>query len=125
MKYLLALVLGTCVFCVKAQTVCIPDSVADYFLESDDKRIILEGQIANKNHIIENLKQQLLLKNHIVRTYVNDSSTFRDIVGTKDKEIVFYTQQLRDAKKEIRRQKFLKITSWVALGAMTILYIKE
>ncbi len=125
MKYLLTLVLGVFVFCAQAQTVYIPDSVAEYFLESDDKRIILEGQIANKNHIIENLKQQLLLTNKVVVTYVNDSSTFRDIVGTKDKEIAFYTQQLKDAKKEIRRQKLLKITSWVALGVTIILYIKE
>jgi SPX domain protein involved in polyphosphate accumulation len=96
--------------------VTIPDDVARYYLEQNDKVKVLEAQNRIKDNIISNCEKRVTLQTQIITTYVSDSAIYKQIVATKDKEISLN-------KKEIRRQKFQKITSWIVGGVVIVLIV--
>jgi SPX domain protein involved in polyphosphate accumulation len=96
--------------------VTIPDDVARYYLEQNDKVKVLEAQNRIKDNIISNCEKRVTLQTQIITTYVSDSAIYKQIVATKDKEISLN-------KKEIRRQKIQKITSWIVGGVIIVLIV--
>lgn len=116
MKLLFYTMLGCVItFCSHAQ-VTIPDDVARFYLEQNDRVKLLEAQNRIKDNIIANCEKRVTLQTQIITTYVSDSAIYKQIVATKDKEISLN-------KKEIRQQKFQKIASWIVSGGVILIII--
>lgn len=125
MKYFLIILGLTITFFSQAQTVCVPDKVADYFLEQNERAKQLDVLVYRQDTLILNQKKQLALKDSIIQTQRNDSTLFRKIIGTKNNELAFKDKDLQVANKEVKRQKRIKVAIIVgeALKDIAILII--
>ncbi len=101
--------------------VTIPAEVAKYFLEQNDKALILEKKDSLNQEIIQSLKKEVVLKDSVIRTYEEDYVIYDQIFQDKNDEIEIYQSQLQIAEKDIRKQKFLKVSGFIGIGIITIL----
>jgi hypothetical protein len=110
------------IFCAPSfsQKVCIDKEVAVYFLQQDEKATILTELKYLDSLKIHNLTDQLLVKDKIITTYQNDSQYYQEIISTKNQELVYKDEQLKGAKRQIRRQKFQK---FIAIGVFVVIAI--
>ena len=115
-KHFLILLLAVTPFFAAYSQVTIPNEVAAYFLEQNERAILLDGiQLINAQKI-SNLESQLKVATQIQETFRNDSEEYMLIIGTKNEEITFSKSQTVMAKKEGRRQYRQKV---VMMGAGT------
>ncbi len=110
------LILGLILFLspLKAQ-VNISDSVANFYMEEHDRAKILAKEVLEKDKLISNKEQQLVIKDLMIKSYIADSVTFRKIIGTKNSELAFRDKDLQFANHELKRQKRIKIAIIVAV----------
>jgi hypothetical protein len=110
------------IFCAPSfsQKVCIDKEVAVYFLQQDEKATILTELKYLDSLKIHNLTDQLLVKDKIITTYQNDSQYYQEIISTKNQELTYKDEQLKGAKRQIRRQKFQK---FIAIGVLVVIAV--
>ena len=106
-----------------AQTVCIPDSVASYFLEQDDRVKILTKKDSLSQQLISDLQLSVDTRDLYITTLQNTNKALTGINGTKDKQLLLKDEEIKLAKKEIKRQKFQKVLTMVGSGLIIILII--
>lgn len=120
MKHFLTILLGVIPFFAPCQSVTIPAEAARYFLERDDlARVLAEKDSLNKQ-IISNLELKITGQSSIIQTYKNDSVTYKNVIANKDIELNLTESEKKILKKEIRKQKFLKVVGFVAFGVVVI-----
>jgi hypothetical protein len=95
-------------FSASAQVV-IPDAVADYYLELDDKSKVWLRTIDTQGVIIQQLKFQIITQQSISKSCLTDAVIFNAKIATKDDQLAFKDKENKLARKEIRRQKFHKV----------------
>lgn len=103
--------------------VTIPNEVAAFFLEQNDRTKIYEVQLRLKDRIIANLEKQVATHQLVTVTYVKDASLYEELLQNKDDQNQMKDNQLEWANKEIRRQKFIKIIIVVGVIIEHILII--
>lgn len=103
--------------------VTIPNDVAAFFLEQNDRTKLYEVKLRLKDQIIQNLEKQVDTHQLITITYVKDASLYEELLQNKDDQNKMKDDQLEWANKEIRRQKFLKIIIVVGVIVEHILII--
>lgn len=103
--------------------VTIPNDVAAFFLEQNDRTKIYEVQLRLKDRIIANLEKQVATHQLVTVTYVKDASLYEELLQNKDDQNQMKDDQLEWANKEIRRQKFIKIIIVVGVIIEHILII--
>jgi hypothetical protein len=103
--------------------VTIPNEVAAFFLEQNDRTKIYEVQLRLKDRIIANLEKQVATHQLVTVTYVKDASLYEELLQNKDDQNQMKDDQLEWANKEIRRQKFIKIIIVVGVIIEHILII--
>jgi hypothetical protein len=110
------------IFCAPSfsQKVCIDKEVAVYFLQQEEKASILTELKYLDSLKIHNLTDQLLVKDKIITTYQNDSQYYQEIISTKNQELTYKDEQLKGAKRQIRRQKFQK---FIAIGVLVVIAV--
>jgi hypothetical protein len=105
-KYFLILLFSLFTILTAAgQTVTISDQVARYFLEQDLRAKALDSLLIIKQQRIDILGEQLVLKEKIEQTYINDAKTYKEIIETKDDQLKQKDDLLVNAGKEIKRQQ--------------------
>lgn len=107
----------------KAQTVCIPDSVASYFLEKADEVTILTKEKSLSQQLITNLELSIDTRDLYITSLQNTNRTLTKIVGTKDEQLLLKDEEIKLTKKEVKRQKFQKVLTMVGAGAIIILIV--
>ncbi len=113
MKILFSTLIGCMItFCSLAQ-VTIPDDVARFYLEQNDKIKVLEAQNRIKDQMIANCDKRLLLQTKVITTYVSDSAVYKKIISTKDEELAL-------TRKELRRQKRRKTIAYIGIGLIIV-----
>lgn len=120
MKYFLIILLGVIPFFAPCQSVTIPAEVARHFLERDDLAKILEQKDSIQKQIILNLESKITAQGSIIKSYEQDSSTYKQIIATKDTELDLMVKEKQILKREIRKQKFLKVVGFVGMGILLI-----
>lgn len=103
--------------------VTIPDDVARFFLEQNDKAKLLEKQVEIKNQIISNLNSQLQISGTIIVTYIDESVLYKRFIESMKQQSALISTQLNNAIREVRRQKFQKVVTWVAGGVLFVLIL--
>ncbi len=105
-KYFLILLFSVITFCAQSQ-VTIPDEIARFYLEQNEKAKLYEKQIVIKDEMISNQKQQLDTKDVIIETFKNDAmsyqgliKTYKDRLNLRDKEIVIKDKEIKKAKRQ-------------------------
>jgi hypothetical protein len=114
MRYFLIVLFSVVIFCAQAQVI-IPDSVARYYLEQNEKVKTYEDIVRTKDQRISNLDAIVKEKNKIIQTYVQDSVSYTDRIQTEVDRRKFVEKLLDGYKKESRAQRRQKN---VALGAL-------
>lgn len=102
-------------------TVVIPDSVAVYFLEQNQRAKILTSEIVVLKQEINVLKEQLTTKDSIKSTLVLDSTDYKGLLQVKTDRLKFLQDQLDLANKQIKRLKFKLVLTYV--GAVVVFII--
>lgn len=103
-KYFLILLFSVVTFCAQSQ-VTVPDNVARFYLEQNEKVKVYERLVMTKDSRIALLERKIITQGLIIKTYESDSTTFRGIINTNGELLAFKDKQLVIANKEIRRQK--------------------
>lgn len=104
-----------------AQKVCIKPETARYYLEQDDRAKNLAKKDSLASKIITNLSTEIILKDEIISSYQRDSITYFQENGL-NKEILGYMEdQMKFAKKEIRKQKVQKVIAFVVCGLVILI----
>lgn len=113
-RFLIILAL-TSFFSATAQdsVVCIKPSTARYFLEIHDETLILREKDSISNELIFTQKEQLLIKDQIIKTYQADSTIYENREATYTQHIELIRSELNKADREIKKQRFLK---FLAIG---------
>ena len=107
-------------------TVTIPITAARYFLERDDVAKVLERKDSISRELIVNLQDQVGTQVKIINTYKQDSITSISYTATKNEEISLLNQELKLAKKDANKQRFLKIVAFVGMGVVILVtFIKQ
>lgn len=101
-----------CVFASLSATgqVTIPNEVARYFLEQDERAKQLDTLLVVKQKRIENLTERVRLKGLVEKTRITDVKTYLDIIKVKDEQIAFKNKRLVLSDKEVRKQYRQKST---------------
>jgi len=115
MRYFLIALFSVGIFCAQAQTVTIPDSVARYYLEQNEKVKTYEDIVRTKDQRISNLDAIVKEKNKIIKTYTEDSVSYTSRIQTEVDRRKFVEKLLDGYKKESRAQRRQKN---VAVGAL-------
>lgn len=102
-KYILILLFSISSY-AQAQVV-LPDHIARFYLEQNEKVKLYEKQIVIKNERIENLQQQVKTKDVIIGTFKNDSATYEGLIKTHTDRIAFVEKESKGKDKEIRAVK--------------------
>ena len=115
MKYFLIILALTSFFSATAQdsVVCIKPSTARYYLEIEDEALILREKDSISNELIFTQKEQLLVKDQIIKTYQADSTIYENREATYTQHIELIRSELNKADREIKKQRFLK---FLAIG---------
>jgi hypothetical protein len=119
-----SLLIGVLIFCTshaQDSTVTIPNNVARYYLEQNDRAKLLAEQVVIKDSQITNLGKQLITKDLFISTYKTDSIAYNSIITTDEEHIEFLNSELEAANKEARKQKRMKILALVGIGIVAIL----
>ena len=104
MKYFLILLLSVITFCASSQ-VTLPDSVARFYLEQNEKVKVYEKIIVTKDSRISILEQKVIQQQIIIRTYESDARSFHGIINTNGDMLKFKDKQLEAAGKNIKKLK--------------------
>ena len=121
MRYFLVVVLAVTSFFAAGQDVVIPADVARYYLEQNDKVELLEKKDSLSTQEINSLTTTIALKDSVIVTYKKDKETYEDTIDTKNSEQKLLKDELRLARKEIRKQRFYKTVGFIGMGVMTII----
>jgi len=120
-KYFLILALLFFAPCLQAQhRVVIPDSVASWYLERNQKLIVLEKDVLILREDISNLKYQVSLNTGIKETYIKDSIDYKGKLQVKEEELTHKEKEIKQLTKEIRTQKLLKWIGWSVAALLVI-----
>jgi len=104
-----------------AQSVTIPDDVARWFLEQNEKAKILEQRIIDLKTDVSVLEHTVSADSAIIQTYINDSTTHAKQLLLKEKELEILNNTIADVGKELKKQKRQKIAVFVGAGIILIL----
>lgn len=117
-KYFLILLLTAVSQLTIAQTVTLPNKVAEYYLEQDERAKQLDSLMNIRNSRIKNLELRLNAQKTIINTYKNDSISFSGIIETQKQQLSFADTQLALSRKEVKKQYRQKMMiGGVGLGA--------
>lgn len=103
-KHFLILLFSAITFCASSQ-VTIPDSVARFYLEQNEKVKVYEQIVVTKGRQISILEKKIFEQLTIIRTYESDKKSYRGIINLNTDQLAFKDKQLAAADKEIRRVK--------------------
>ena len=107
-------------------SVTIPVEAARFFLERDDIATALTTKDSVSQLLIVNLREKVTTQSNIIVSYKADSVTYRDYGLTKNEEIDLLNQELKLAKKEANKQKFLKVVGFISTGIVILItFIKQ
>jgi len=120
-KYFLVVLLAVPSFFAAGQDVVIPADVARYYLEQNDKVELLEKKDSLSTQEINSLTTTIALKDSVIHTYEEDAKIHEDVIDTKNSEQKLLKDELRLAKKEMRKQRFYKTVGFIGMGVITIL----
>jgi hypothetical protein len=113
MKYFLTILLGLISFLSPAQ-VSIKPETARFYLELYDKYQVMIVKDSMQTELISNLREKENLLIQAIGTYKQDSITYNGMLVTKERQLT-----LKD--KEIKKEKRLKVVSWIGTGVVIIL----
>lgn len=108
---LFSILFGLISFLSPAQdsTVCIKPSTARYYLEVEDEMYVLREKDTLQNLLIGNLREQVLTKDRIVRTYEMDSQLYADYIDNLFLESAFKEEETSRNEKRLVRQRNMAI----------------
>lgn len=106
---------------VGAQTVTIPDEVSRWFLEQDDKVSVLQTQVTTLKLEILSLKHQVKIQQTTVSLHVDDSKILKALIDSKQEQLSIKEKELRSARREITKQKILKVLGWATAAVLAVL----
>lgn len=123
MKYLLVILLGLSFTCQAQEdsTVCIKPQTARYFLEADDERWVLRERDTLQTQLILNLTEQSLVRDQIIVTYQNDSSSYAKREVTFLSQIRLLEEDLEDSEGKLRKRTLLELLLIVGIIIASIL----
>lgn len=104
-----------------AQTVTIPDEVSRWFLEQDDKVSVLQTQVTTLKLEILSLKHQVKIQQTTVSLHVDDSKILKALIDSKQEQLSIKEKELRSARREITKQKILKVLGWATAAVLAVL----
>ncbi len=108
-KILFIIFFFVCLFLLTMMTaysqVTIPDQVARFYLEQNEKVKLYEKQVVIKDELIDNLNQQIGTKNIIINTFKNDSVSYQGLIKTYKHQIAFKEREIELKDKEIKKAK--------------------
>lgn len=114
MKYFLIVLFSVTIFCAQAQAI-LPDSVARYYLEQNEKVKVYEDIVKTKDQRIANLDKIINEKNKVIKTYVQDSVSYTSRIQTEVDRWKFVEKLLDESKNNTQRERRKKN---VATGAL-------
>lgn len=117
MKYLLIILLNLTVALTHAQTTCIPDSVAEYFQEQNDRAKLYEKQIKIKDYTIEQLNKKIYFTTKINVNISKESLVYLNYIETKTRENTF---NIKESRKQIRNLTYQRNIAGGAAGGAII-----
>ena len=129
MRYFLTILFAAITFFAAGQQdvavpqVTIPVTAARYFLERDDVAQLLERKDSISQQMIVNLQDQVGTQIKIIDTYKQDSVTHVEYNATKNKEITLLSQELKLAKKDANKQRFLKTIGFIGTGVVILIVL--
>lgn len=118
-RFFLALLISFFAATAGAQTVTIPDDVSRWFLEQNERVKILEVQIVDLREDINVLQAQVVVMSAKEETLLTAADVYKEQIALKQEQLDLKTKELRNAKREIIKQKILKVLGWAAAAAAT------
>lgn len=104
----------------QAQVVTLPDDVARYYLEQNERVKILTSTVDNLRKEIVNLKEQVITQVGTVEQYEEDKKTHAEQIELKKEELTHQQDLLKEAKKEIKRLKFKIVITYITAGVLVV-----
>jgi hypothetical protein len=121
-RSLLALVLAFLFFAPAASSqVMIPDSVAVYYLEQNERVKILTKAVAELRAEIHLLEMKVQTGKEIQGTFQTDRLTYEEKLQVKLEELTHKEELLKEAKKEIRKLKRQLVFTYIGAGLLLLL----
>ena len=108
-KHFLILLLAVTPFFAAYSQVTIPDEVARYYLEQNQRAIKLDSIIVIKDIEADILEKKVQTCQVTVKTYQGDSEYYANIIEVKNGQITLRDKQIKDIRKETRRQYRQKV----------------
>lgn len=123
MKLFFSLLLACLPFFASSQDslVCIPDEAARYYLEANEERWLLREKDSLSTQKINNLTEEILLKDHKIVTYENDLKSYEIREATLEAVSTLKDQELETSRGEVRKQKLLKYLAILGIIVMAVL----
>jgi hypothetical protein len=103
--------------------VCISQPAAIYYLEVADKYYVLQVKDTMQEALIDGLREESRVRGSIIITLENDSNIKDKMIETKTEEITFKDVEIKSLKKEIRRQKVIKVVTWIGTVIIIVILI--
>lgn len=100
--------------------VSIPDSVATWYLEMNQERIVLLKSVGHLEHEVYQLESAVEKGKQIETRYQQDSVTHKQQLKLKKEELDHEKAKLRYCEREIR--KYI-LRQWLAIGAAILVVI--
>ncbi len=101
--------------------VTLPDSVAIFYLEQNERVKILSEQTSTLKQEIKNLEGQLKEKKTIEMTLKDDGIDYRGQIQLKKEELAQKQDVLDQLKKDIRKYKRKIVFTTITAGAVVVL----
>jgi len=108
----------------QAQTT-VPDPVAAWFLERNEEHKVLDHDIQTLKLEIINLTTQRDDKAKLADSRAKDVISYEGKILEKQIQLDLKQSDIKRLEREVRRQKFAKMISWIAAGVIilaTIIY---
>lgn len=99
----------------------LPEEVARFYLEQNDRVKVLEKKVERQNEIIDNQAKQLIICQLQNTSFSGDEKINKDQLALKDERIKQKDVEIRDLNRKIKGQKFQKILIIAGAGAFLLL----
>ncbi len=99
----------------------ITPTTARYYLEVEDKYLLELLKDSVQEELIKGMRNEIVIRQQLIDTQGKAITTLESMVVTKSDQITLKEEEIQQLKKEVRRQKTIKVVSW--LGTVLIIII--
>jgi hypothetical protein len=101
--------------------VCIPTETAIWYLERDEECSIRAELNKIDSAKITNLTKQIVLRDSVISSYRNDSTTYIALSETYKATITLKNKEIKFLRCRLRKQKALTTLTLIATGVLIII----